>query len=95
MNNRNLFLINDIPGFTPQVGRLVSMMNYVRYTTLSEVDGLRVEHLDYLHDRQSNTTGVLLFHIAAVEVWYQAATFFARDLHAEEIREWGACSRFR
>lgn len=90
MNKRELFLIGDIPGFTPQIGRLVSMMNYARYTTLSEVEGLGVEQLDYLHDRQSNSIGALLFHIAAVEVWYQAATFFARDLHAEEIREWGA-----
>jgi hypothetical protein len=28
MDERDLFLIGDIPGFTPQIGRLVSMMNY-------------------------------------------------------------------
>jgi len=27
MNENGLYLIGDIPGFTPQIGRLVSMMN--------------------------------------------------------------------
>ncbi len=89
MNSRN-FLIDDVPGFTPQIGRLVSMMTYVRHTTLSDVDGLTVEQLDYLHDEESNSIGALLSHIAAVETWYQAATFFHRGLDAEEMREWGS-----
>ena len=90
MNKRDLFLIGDIPGFTPQIGRLVSMMSYARHTTVSEVDGLGVAQLDYLHDPESNSIGALLFHIAAVEVWYQAETFFARELDAKEMREWGS-----
>ena len=40
MNDRDLFLIGDIPGFTPQIGRLVSMMNYTRHTTLDAVAGM-------------------------------------------------------
>ena len=90
MNERDLYLIGDIPGFTPQIGRLVSMMNYARHTTLSAVEGLGVEELDYLHDPQSNSIGALLLHIAAAEVGYQAATFYARDLDEEERHEWGA-----
>jgi uncharacterized damage-inducible protein DinB len=90
MNERDLFLIGDILGFSPQIGRLVSMMNYVRYTTLSAVADLRVDDLDYLHDPQSNSIGALLSHIAAAEVGYQAATFYARDLNEEERQEWGA-----
>jgi len=90
MNEEDLFLIRDIPGFTPQIGRLVSMMNYVRYTTLSAVAGLGVDQLDYRYDPQSNSIGALLSHIAATEVGYQAATFYARDLNVEERHEWGA-----
>ena len=90
MSERDLYLIGDIPGFTPQIGRLVSMMNYARHTTLSAVEGLGVDELDYLHDPQSNSIGALLSHIAAAEVGYQAATFYARDLNEEEKREWGA-----
>ena len=84
MNESNLYLIGDIPGFTPQIGRLVSMMNYVRSTTLSAVAGLEMDELDYIHDPQSNSIGALLLHIAAAEVGYQAHTFYARDLSKEE-----------
>ena len=89
MTQSELFLIGDIPGFAPQIARLVSMMNYTRSVTLSAVAGLGVDELDYLHDSQSNSIGTLLSHIAAAEVGYQAATFDARDLNAEERRQWG------
>ena len=82
------YLIQDLPGFTPQIGRLVVMMNYARLTTVQAVEGLTTRHLDYLHDSQSNTIGALLGHIAAVEVAYQADTFEGRDLSERESREW-------
>ena len=90
MSKENLFLITAMPGFTPQIGRLVSMMNYVRSTTLSAVTGLSVDELDDQHDLQSNSIGALLSHIAAAEVGYQAATFHGRDLNENERQEWGA-----
>jgi len=90
MSNEGLFLIGDLPGFTPEIGRLVSMMNYVRSTTLSAVEGLGAGELDHLHDPQSNSIGALLSHIAATEVGYQAATFYARELNALEKQQWGA-----
>jgi uncharacterized damage-inducible protein DinB len=90
MSTDDLYLITDLTGFAPQVGRLVSMMNYVRSTTLASVAGLGVSELDYLHDPQSNSIGALLAHIAAAEVGYQAATFYARQLTEEEKHEWGA-----
>ena len=88
MDNRKLFLIGDLPGFTPQISHLVSMMNYARFTTLSAVEGLGTYHLDYLHDAESNSIGALLLHIASVEAAYQAATFYSRGLNEEERREW-------
>ena len=90
MTQHNLFLIGDLPGFTPQIARVVSMLNYTRSTTLQAVAGLGVKELDYLHDAQSNSIGTLLLHIAAAEVGYQAATFEARDLSTDEKLQWGA-----
>ena len=81
-NKTNIYLVAPIVGYTPQIGRLVSIMNYARQTTLDEVEGLSVEHLDYLHDPHSNSIGALLLHIAAVEAWYQAATFGSRGAAA-------------
>ena len=88
MVKKNLYLIGDISGFTPQIGRLVSMMNYVRHTTLSAVEGLTVNELDYLDHPESSSIGSLLLHIAAAEVGYQAATFDKRELTDEEKHEW-------
>lgn len=90
MDKQNLYLIDTISGFTPQIARLVSMMNYVRYTTVSAVEGLGMNGLDYLHDSDSNSIGSLLLHIAATEVGYQAATFYKRDLNNDEKIEWEA-----
>jgi uncharacterized damage-inducible protein DinB len=90
VTQRDLYLIGDIPGFAPQIARLVSMMNYTRSTTIQAVAGLGVEELDRLHDAQSNSIGALLSHIAAAEVGYQAATFDGRDLNEDERQQWGA-----
>src|SRR6266536_4960582 len=90
MDKKSLFLIGDISGFTPQIARLVSMMNYIRHTTISAVEGLTVSELDYLNDSENNSIGSLLLHIAAAEVGYQAATFDKRELNDEEKHEWGS-----
>ena len=87
MGRPNL-LIGDTPGFTPQVGRLVSMMNYTRSVTREAVQGLGIAELDYLHDAQANSIGALLWHIGAAEVGYQAATFDG-ELSAEATDTWG------
>ncbi len=79
-----VFLIEQQPGFTPQVGHLVAMMGCMRAVTLRAVDGLSVAELDHLHDEQSNTIGALLAHMAAVETVYQARTFEGRRLEPEE-----------
>ena len=83
------FLIDDVPGFTPQIGRLVGMMKYVRATTLQAVRGMTQEQLDYVQDAQSNSIGALLAHVAAVEVAYQVITFENRELNDGENAEWG------
>ena len=86
----NDLLITDVPGFTPQIGRLVSMLNQARAATLAAVEGLQPLELDHLPDPAANSIGALLLHIAAAEVGYQAATFHERELNDAEKREWGA-----
>ncbi len=89
MDKQSLYLISDISGFTPQIARLVSMMNYVRHTTLSAVKDLTIGEIDYLNKATGNSIGSLLLHIAAAEVGYQAATFYNRQLNEDEKYEWG------
>ena len=47
MSQQALYLVGDVHGFTPQVGRLVSMLNYARHMTLAAVAGLELDELDY------------------------------------------------
>lgn len=89
INMDNIYLITDIPGYTPQISRLLSMMNYARHTTLEAVKGLSTEQLDFLLDAESNSIGALLLHYAAVEVAYQVGTFEGRELSEEEMLIWG------
>ena len=82
-------MISDVAGFTPQIGRLVSMLTHVRSATLAAVAGLETFHLDYLPDGQANSIGALLLHIAAAEAGYQVATFERRSPSAEDLEQWG------
>jgi hypothetical protein len=70
-----LHIIGPKEGFSPQVGTLVSMMNWMRATVLRSVNGMKKDELDYLHDPKSNTIGAMLYHLAATEKFYQGNTF--------------------
>jgi uncharacterized damage-inducible protein DinB len=89
----NIYLITDIPGYSPQISRLISMMNYARHTTIESTKGLTIDQLDFLLDPQSNSIGALLLHFAAVEYAYQVKTFEGRDLSEEELFVWGPALR--
>ena len=90
MGKNSLYLVTDAPGFTPHISRLVSMMNYARYTTLRAVRDLNTTQLDHKPHGFNNTIGALLEHMAAVEVAYQATTFEHRELNESEMNRWAA-----
>ncbi|WP_407643465.1 DinB family protein [Cohnella endophytica] len=90
LNMNNIYLISDIPGYPPQISRLLSMMNYARHTTLEATKDLSVNQLDFLLDPESNSIGALLMHFAAVEYAYQVETFEKRELNEQEMSIWGA-----
>lgn len=74
-------IIGPHPPFPPQIGTLISMLNWMRRGILIPVQGLTVAQLDYLHDKKANTIGALLLHLAAIERFYQ--------LHTFEEKKWG------
>jgi uncharacterized damage-inducible protein DinB len=81
--------IEPAPGFSPQIGRLVSMLTDVRHGTLAVVAGLSMQQLDHLHDDTSNSIGALLAHMAAAERIYQIVTFEERDPSPDEEAQIG------
>lgn len=62
-------------GYSPEVGSLVSMMDWMRGVVLGPVKGLTVEQLDHLLDDKANSIGSMLLHLAATERYYQLHTF--------------------
>jgi len=87
-NQERLYIISDMPEYSHQIGHLISMMNYVRHTTMETVRGLSTEELDFKFDRNSKSIGALLLHFAAVEYLYQVGTFEGRNLNDEELLKW-------
>ena len=87
-----LFFVTDLSGYTPNISRLICMMNYARYVTLESVKGLTVEQLDHLHDKESNSIGALLYHIASTDFYFRIMTFEERELTPEENEKWDAPS---
>jgi len=86
-----IHIIGPKEGFSPQIGTLVSMMDWMRATVLRSVTGMTTEELDYLHDPKSNAIGAMLLHLAATEVFYRANTFEGRqDYNDDERAKWGA-----
>lgn len=77
----SIHIVGPKEGYAPQIGTLVSMMNWMRFIILRPVQGMTVEQLDYLHDEKANRIGSMLFHLAATERYYQIHTF--------EKRKWG------
>ena len=68
-------VLGPMPGYSPQIGTLVSEMIWMRGAVLRAVKGLTQEQLDFLLDDKANRIGALLLHLAATEKLYQLNTF--------------------
>jgi uncharacterized damage-inducible protein DinB len=88
MATSDLLVLGHDVSVSPLVGGLLGMLRYARLTTLQAVRGLTPAELDHRHDAQSNSIGMLLAHIAAIEAWYQTDTFDEREWTAGEVDHW-------
>lgn len=83
-------IIRAAEGYSPQIGILVSMMNWMRASVLRAVEGLKQPELDYLVDPEANTIGALLMHMAATDTVYQDLTFNnLKDFSEENKKRFG------
>lgn len=76
-DSAELNIIGPRPGYSPQVGTFVSMLTWMREANgvLSATKGLTQADLDVLFDKNANTIGALMLHLAATETYYQMNTF--------------------
>ena len=72
-----LDIIGPKPGYSPQIGTLVSMLTWMRDANgvLSATKGLTQADLDVLFDQNANTIGALMLHLVATETYYGMHTF--------------------
>jgi uncharacterized damage-inducible protein DinB len=84
------FIIAPFEGYSPRMAELIVMMSYARETTLREVRNLSQNDLDAHPHGFTNSIGMLLEHMAAVEVWYQVFTFENRKFNEAEAKRWHA-----
>jgi hypothetical protein len=78
-------IVGPKEGYSPQIGTLVSMLNWMRMVILNPVKGMSVQDLDYVIDDKANSIGAMLWHLAATERFYQIHTF--------EGKKWGNWSK--
>lgn len=83
-SDAELNILGPKPGYSPQIGTFVSMLTWMREANgvLSATKGLKQADLDFLFDKNANTIGALMLHLAATETYYQLNTF--------EGRKWGS-----
>lgn len=85
MKKEEVFLIDRKEGFGEEFSKLISMMAYVRATTIAEVQGLSAEELDFRFQEDANSIGMLLAHMDSVERFYQIDTFEKREVTEDDV----------
>lgn len=70
-------MLGPLPGYSPQIGTFVSQLTWLRDVNgvLRATEKLSQADLDYLFDKNANTIGALMLHLAATETYYQMNTF--------------------
>ncbi|MGC1907142.1 MAG: DinB family protein [Candidatus Acidiferrum sp.] len=63
------------PGYSPEIGTLVSMLHFTRMQVEHNVKGMSQADLDFLLDAKANTIGAMLYHLAATDHYYGLNTF--------------------
>jgi hypothetical protein len=71
----NAWIVGPQPGYSPEIGTLVSMLHFTRMQVEHNTKGLSQADLDFLLDAKANTIGALLLHLAATETYYGLNTF--------------------
>jgi len=73
--DKDAWIIGPQPGYSPNVGTLVSMLAFTRMQVLHNVKGMSTADLDWLLDGKANSIGALLNHLAATDAFYHANSF--------------------
>lgn len=80
--------INPEPGYSPQIGTMVDMLEDLKGRITELTKDLNQAETDYLFDADANSIGGLIMHLAANEAYYQVQTLEGRNWSDEEAAFW-------
>lgn len=86
-SDNNINHIGPMAGYAPQIGTLISMLDWISDSVIRATKNFTVDELDRLHDKDSNSIGALMLHVAATEVVYQDITFNNLSGFSKENRD--------
>jgi uncharacterized damage-inducible protein DinB len=94
-DTRSRRIVEALPGYEPEIGRLIWMLEDTRRRTRETLEGVSEDILEWTPDPTTNSIGALLYHLAAIEAdWLYVevleAPTFPPDLVAlfpEEVRD--------
>lgn len=78
------YTIAPEPGYTPQIGVMVDMLEDLKDRITGQVRDLNQEQTDHLIDPQANSIGAMVMHLVATESYYQVETLEERQWTGEE-----------
>lgn len=81
--------LDPTPGFTPLIGRFVTMLSDTRRRLLRDLADFDVVQLDTTPAWAPNSIGTLLYHIAAIELDWTYADLLGTDF-PPEAHQWFA-----
>ena len=81
--------IKPTPGYTPQIGIMVDMLEDLRFRIIDLTKDLDQTETDYLFDDKANSIGAILMHLVANESYYQVETLEGRTWTEKEEAFWG------
>ena len=90
-DSKDFNVLGPRPGYSPQIGTFVSIFTWMREGNgvLKATKGLDQADLDALFDKNANSIGALMLHLAATETYYQMNTFdgIKWDGWSKEVKE--------
>jgi uncharacterized damage-inducible protein DinB len=86
---KSRLVVDPVPGYEPEIGRMVRMLEETRQRTKVGLVGLADDQLDWtpasVAHSQTNSIGALLYHIAAIEADWLYAEVLEAEVFSPEL----------
>lgn len=82
------YSIDPPKGYSHDIGNMISMLDNLKERVEQNVKDLDQDGTDFLMDKNANSAGAIIYHLAATEAYYQIYTLEERQFNSEEKAKW-------